>query len=120
MNAVGRPVEFDAARKNMLCALIRTGCTRRRAANIAGVAESTVRSALQSDPDFAARMADATAAAEVECLQTIRAAAARSWRAAAWMLQRICPREYGPKHPSPPPPIPMREVFEELLHLHEG
>lgn len=84
--------EFTRAQ---LCGLVAAGCSRRAAAGMLGVHESTVRYYLNRDPEFAKQVRDAEARRLLIPLNHLRNAAATQWRAAAWFLERTCPGDYA-------------------------
>jgi hypothetical protein len=60
-----------------------------------GISPSTVRKFAQREPAFLERMLACEMQAELLPLKHVRAAMQRSWRAAAWMLERQKPHLYG-------------------------
>jgi hypothetical protein len=59
------------------------------------VDETTIRRAKRTDPDFAMEVARASTQFEVELVNRMRGQSERSWRAAAWLLERRLPEEFG-------------------------
>jgi hypothetical protein len=92
---------FHDARRAQVLALIKLGCSRRLAAEMAGCAHTTIARAAERDPVFAGELADAECHVDVSSLTRIQEASAenKNWRAAAWMLERRHPDEFGRRAP---------------------
>jgi hypothetical protein len=72
------------------------GATHRLACAYAGVSEPTFYTWLKAKPEFSESIKRAEGAAAVSALQTIATAANNgTWQAAAWLLERRYPQEYG-------------------------
>ena len=87
---------------DLLCAVIReTGASDSAAASRAGVHPSTVSRWKRDCPDVAILLRAAREEFRQAQLSVIFAEAAaghaRSWRAAAWLLERIFPEDYSPR-----------------------
>jgi hypothetical protein len=87
---------------DLLCAVIReTGASDSAAASRAGVHPSTVSRWKRDCPDVAILLRAAREDFRQAQLSVIFAEAAagyaRSWRAAAWVLERIFPEDYSPR-----------------------
>ncbi len=95
----GGRMPFDAVARREVLAIIRNGNSRRVAARYVGCAPSTITRAAARDPEFAAELARAETAVEILSLNAIRCAARtdRYWRAAAWLLERRNPTDFGRK-----------------------
>lgn len=115
-NGVGRPCLFDGEKRGQVLALLRSGCSKRRAAAYVGVDESTIRRAEREDPEFAIEVAKASTQFEVDLVTKMRVQADNSWRAAAWLLERRLPEEFGrpPKRKREKPEKP-KSRSDELL-----
>jgi hypothetical protein len=94
-NSIGRPCLFDAEKRGQVLALLRSGCSKRRAAAYVGIDESTIRRAEKVDLEFAMEVAKASTQFEVDLVNKMRSQAEKSWRAAAWLLERRLPDEFG-------------------------
>ena len=92
---IGRPEEFDAAKREKFCTLVGVGVSRRHAATSVGVAPSTVTRHMAADPLFAERVRDAENECEIDLMKRIRLQSERSWRAAVWLLERMRPERYA-------------------------
>jgi hypothetical protein len=86
---MSRPPILDAVKKEVVCALVTVGASRRRAAEVIGIDESTIRYHLKTDPSFAQRVAQAEVLLEVELMVKLRQQAGRSWKACAMALDRL-------------------------------
>ena len=95
-----KPIELDEARRGRLLAALEAGATLRMAAAAAGVSEDTLSRWRKTRPGLQAEMDQAEAQGAVKALEQIRAAAqGGAWQAAAWMLERRYPNEYGRRAP---------------------
>ena len=86
---------LDAAKKERICTLISVGISRRQAAAYVGCHHATITRSARRDAEFAAALWEAEAYSEVEPLSRIVNAGKRSWRAAAWLLERKFPERYS-------------------------
>lgn len=94
------------------CALVSLGCSIRRAATLIGVPESTVRSTIDRDAYFAERVRNAGIQREVVPLKHIRNAQEKSWRAAAYMLERTNPHDYSRRWPRQPTAAELSDILD--------
>ena len=96
-----KAIELDEARRGRLLAALEAGATLRMAAAAAGVSEDTLSRWRKTRPDLQAEINQAEAQGAVKALEQIRAAAqGGAWQAAAWMLERRYPNEYGRRAPA--------------------
>lgn len=91
----GRPRSLDETKRREICAVVTAGAGLRQAAQYVGCSASTVHREAQRDRDFRERLRRATATAQLAPLQSMRQAAQSHWRAAAWMLERSNPEQFG-------------------------
>jgi len=93
----GRPPVLDEIKRREILAILSVGCSRTTAANYVGCSVSTIQNTAERDPKFAEELRRAESRAEITFLQAIQKAARdeRHWRAAAWVLERKCPEQYG-------------------------
>jgi hypothetical protein len=92
---MARPLVIDEPRKEIAIALSRAGMTGRWIAAYMGCDESTLRYALEKDENFRLRYMQARAQMQMDQLANIARAAAKSWRASVWLLERLFPKEYN-------------------------
>jgi len=100
MAVIGRPCKLTPKVSADLCAALQAGATLRIAADFAGIGERTLFAWLASTkPEFMQLQQDvkaATARGDVGALAVIqKAAKGGNWQAAAWLLERRHPGEYG-------------------------
>jgi len=74
---------------------IKAGSTYRLACQYAGIGHTTFYETLQSNTDFADIIKGAEASGAMKFLSRITDASELQWQAAAWMLERRHPEEYG-------------------------
>lgn len=117
----GAPSKLTPAVRDELVAGVRSGATYEACAEAVGVAGRTFRRWLERGEDAEAmveergecprlerpyldlwqRVREARAAAEIEAVETVKAAARSDWKAAAWYLERVNPEAYGSPRRSP-------------------
>ena len=95
MSKTGRKRALDATKCREVCAMIAAGAGRKSAAHYVGCSVSTIRREAQRNDKFDEQLRRAEAHAEMRPLETMRDAAARDWRAAAWLLERCDPQRFG-------------------------
>jgi hypothetical protein len=98
----GRPSCLNERMIDVLCALIReTGISDSGAAARASLHPSTLSRWKKEFPDLAITLRSAREefrAAQLSIIfETVHAGRATSWRAAAWLLERIFPHDYAPR-----------------------
>jgi len=101
----GRPSKLDNETIANLEAAFRLGASDGDACTYAGIGESTFyewmargKAATAGDySDFSDRITRARAKGKVHLLAKIEAATDHDWRAAAWKLERMDPKHYGPQ-----------------------
>ena len=93
-----RPV-LDEIKKREILAILAVGCSQRTAAHYVGCAPNTIQNTARRDAAFAADLERAQTRWEINYLERIRKAAMKEqyWRAAAWVLERRNPEDYGPR-----------------------
>jgi hypothetical protein len=91
----GRPPTFDDIKRAQLCAMIESGCSIRYAAARLGINRSTVGYACRKDPAFAERLKHAENERDLLAVRRIHNAGEKSWRAAAWLLERNAPEHFS-------------------------
>lgn len=113
---IGRPVEFVTSKREMFCALVGVGVSRRHAAASVGVAPSTVTRAMAADDAFADGVRDAENGCELDLMKRVRLQSERSWRAAVWLLERMRPERYARGKAAPAAPS-WDEMFDRFIAL---
>ena len=106
---MGRPEIFDALKQQSFLRLIGVGFSTRRAAKVIGVSPSTVREKVRTNSAFACGYEDAKASAIPTLTENIFQAAQKSWRASAWLLERLCPDQFGRRVALGPDPAKRRD-----------
>jgi hypothetical protein len=93
---------LDVKKRTKICGLLALGYSRRMAAEYVGCDPSTITRTAQRDESFREQLAGAQADADVDCLKLIRRTADQEkyWRAAAWILERRNPEEFGRRAPN--------------------
>ena len=96
MKKTGRPTKFTSERAEIILDALRRGASLAAAAAEAGVNADTLLNWRRARRAFAQQVDQAMAVGALRALDTIWAAAkAGDWRAAAWLLERRYPDEYG-------------------------
>jgi hypothetical protein len=90
----GRRRTLDRNKKTQLANFIARGATVGEAAAAFGVSIRTVQREARRDPDFDQQLRGAQAATP-DPLHIMESAARTHWRAAAWLLERTDPENYG-------------------------
>lgn len=100
----GRPSEFTQSRVSAILAAVRLGMSFKDAAACAGVSYMTFNrwrergmapNAPEEYCDFCRRLDVARAEVQNDCLKQINKAAIEDWKAAAWLLERLNPEDWG-------------------------
>ncbi|OWK36539.1 hypothetical protein [Fimbriiglobus ruber] len=120
----GRPTKLTPLIKKIVLMALEGGATRKTAAEMAKVSPRTFQLWLRlglspdADPEYREFRTDvlrAEAEAVLSCVDLIRKAGKKDWRAAAWWLERHCP-EYAKTKTFEPTE---EEVFEEEEEFKE-
>jgi len=102
----GRPTKWNPARQEAICGYLREGLPLETCAQLAGINRSTIlswkakgREGIEPYDEFYRAVNQATADAERVLLADIRRASRdrNQWQAAAWILERRHPTQYGYK-----------------------
>lgn len=89
-----RKGKLDERMQTEICAVVGVGASLRAAARLVGCSATAISLLAKRDEEFRERLFRATLQRELVPLQNIKAAGQKSWRAAAWLLQRLNPGEY--------------------------
>ena len=114
-----RPPKLDDVKRAEICALLAAGCSQQVAARYVGVTPAAIRNAAHRNRAFHQQMLKAMQTSELDALQSIRAAAPKSWRAAAWLLERTRPQQYGYRNPKLLTQDQWARYFDELTTILE-
>lgn len=106
----------------MVIALLTNGSSRRVAAAMVGCAPSTITRAAARDRQFARQLVEAERNVEVEALRRVREASKdpRHWRAAAWMLERRNPDDFGPRPPKMFSQVAVAALLSNICQMLTG
>jgi len=116
MNKAGRPHALDDNKRREIAALIAAGSGIPDAARYVGCSARTIRREALRNPDFHDSLRKAELSAQLVPLQTLRKAASKHWRAAAWLLERTNPDRFA-KHD--PKTFRLDEIDDTLTRLVE-
>ena len=98
MSKNGRPRALDETKRREICALVTAGAGIQRAAQYVGCSHSTICREARQDEEFREQLRRAKATTQLGPLQAMRQAVQTNWRAAAWMLERSDPDQFGRQH----------------------
>jgi hypothetical protein len=84
----GRPTKLTPETQKLICDAVAAGVPVQVAARLAGVSQSTYYAWVSRHRDFADAVKKAYAVAESRLVGYIYRAAAKTWTAAAWLLER--------------------------------
>ncbi len=91
--AGGRPTKRTDEARDLIIAALKKGYPRSSAAAAGGIAYSTLREWEKAFPEFSEALEKAEGAAKSDLVDKV--AAAKSWQAAAWLLERRWPTEFA-------------------------
>lgn len=99
----GRPSKLTPKLQQKICELIQIGNSKKDAALLCGITRRTLEYWLQKAQDeesgpyaaFAEALEQAQATFKQTQIEIITSAAGKQWQAAAWLLERRFPREWG-------------------------
>lgn len=91
------PLELTDQQQGEICGVLSVGCDRQTAVDIVGCSLRRLRSAMQSDAAFAARVRRAEASAELTHMRNVQelAQAKKDWKASVWWLERRAPERFA-------------------------
>ena len=84
----GRPTKLTPETQKLICDAVAAGVPVQVAARLAGISQSTYYAWVSRHKDFAEAVKKAYALAETRLVGYIYRAAAKTWTAAAWLLER--------------------------------
>lgn len=91
----GRKSKYEPERVERLLEAIRIGATYKHACDYAGISFETFSQWQKQHPEFFEQVKAAEGAGVISNLQVIKTASAENWTAAAWLLERRHPEDYG-------------------------
>lgn len=116
---MGRPLKLTPELQSKIVEALKMGSTRRLAAEYAGIGESTLRVWLtRKGPAYVALVAAVKEAESKSCVGALakinKAATDGQWQAAAWLLERRHPEEFGRRQVVAVQPVPIAPVVSDL------
>ncbi len=94
----GRPSKYSRSVMARISRFVRQGLTREAAASLSGIAVSTLYDWQRKFPEFYDAVKKAEAQLQASLVQHIEKASRKNWTAAAWLLERRFPEEWGRTH----------------------
>ena len=116
-NKRGRPAAIDHNKTETIVGMLSLGCTRANAARYVGCTPETLRKTAKRDPKFAERMRQAEMNLEMKHMNNLVNASGRSWRASAWVLERLNPRRFGRRRADAYSPDQIKGLIELVAGL---
>ena len=109
---------LDVKKRTRICGLLALGYSRRMAAEYVGCDPSTITRTAQRDEAFREQLANAQSDADIDALKLLRRTADQEkyWRAAAWILERRNPDEYGRRAPNTFTGEQVMKILQRSLH----
>ena len=119
MAKCGRKPVLTDAKKREIIAIISVGCSRRIAAEYVNCSPRTIQNTADRDPEFAEQLRKASLQTELTFLKNIRDAAKKEqyWRAAAWGLERLNPRDFAQQKPGALSPEQVIDLLDRLAEM---
>ena len=119
MTRRGRRCVLDDKKKDIIIAIVKSGCGRITAARFVECAARTITNTANRDPDFAKKLSQAESAAEIVHIENINRAGrdVKYWRASAWMLERLHPDRFGKSSPDAVSPSQMASLIIQLAEI---
>jgi hypothetical protein len=110
---------LDPKKRTKICGLLSLGYSRNMAAEYVGCDPSTISRTAKRDEAFRAQLADAESETSIDALRLIRHTGSqeRYWRAAAWVLERRHPDEYGRRAPNTFTGEQVMRILERALEV---
>jgi hypothetical protein len=110
---------LDQEKRRAVIAMVANGSSRRVAARYVGCAPSTLTRTASRDPEFGAQLARAEHLAELNLLRSIQAAGKlpKHWRAAAWLLERRNPHDFGEHSPKTLTDKQVADMIDQMVEV---
>jgi hypothetical protein len=115
MQANGRPHRLDEELCNQICDLVSAGHPVAAVARLVGCNAKTIRRHAERDEHFGQLLRAAEFKARQDPVIVMQRAAGSNWRAAAWLLERSDPRQYGKQSPNTCRPEEVATSFAGLI-----
>ena len=115
MSLNGRPRVLDDGKRREICALVSAGCGLDAAARYVSCSVSTIRREALRNEHFRKELRGAELRSQLDPLRAMRQAACTHWRAAAWLLERTNPRQFGRHKPDACRPNELHEVIDAIV-----
>src|SRR5262245_9726061 len=113
----GRPHALNDYNRAQILALFSTGLGVEAVADYVGCSPRTIHREMVRNAEFRQKARKARMDAHVDCVNQLRMAASKNWRAAAWLLERMDPSGFARKDPKMVHPQFLNALAERL---HEG
>lgn len=117
MSKNGRPRALDETKRREICALVAAGAGIQRAAQYVGCSHSTICREARQDVEFREQLRRAKATTQLGPLQAMRQAVQTNWRAAAWMLERSDPDQFGRRYRNTLGAKELRALARDLMTI---
>ena len=117
MSKNGRPRALNETKRREICALVTAGAGIQRAAQYVGCSHSTICREARRDKGFREQLRRAKATTQLGPLQAMRQAVQTNWRAAAWMLERSDPEQFGRRYRNALGQKELRALARDLMAI---
>ena len=91
----GRPSKYSRTMLKRICALVARGLNYNQVADAVGIHRDTLNHWQRDFPGFSDALRKAKAMGIARRLERVEKAARKDWRADAWWLERVLPRQFG-------------------------
>jgi len=91
----GRPRALDKVKQREVCALVAAGFSLAGAGRYVDCSARTIRREAGRDAAFGEHLRKSQLTAQLEPLRALRGKACTHWRAAAWLLERVDPKQFA-------------------------
>jgi hypothetical protein len=108
---------FDEKKRDTVCTLVHFGFRRYQAAQHVGISRATLYRTVRSDRAFRDKLRNAELHQELRPLQRIMEHMPKSWRAAAWVLERQKPELYVRRQPHTMTLADMQGIFSAVMRF---
>jgi hypothetical protein len=112
-----RPRSLDDTKRQIVCAMVSSGCGLRDAARYVNCSVRTIRREAERNPEFDDELRRSEVHAKLNPLRAMQHAIGTHWRAAAWFLERAFPERFGKRDRSLFGPREARQLLDEMLRI---